>query len=730
MVYFPLNSSRKYDSRMEFRIADTFTGSLARLTGDEQKAVKTTAFDLQMNPTGSGLSFHKLDRARDKNFWSVRVSSDLRLIVHRNTSSLLLCYVDHHDQAYRWAERRKLETHPTTGAAQFVEIRELVQEIVVTGAVSLPPVVPKPGTSRAPLFALQSDDELLRYGVPPEWLPDVRAVDEDSLLAVAAHLPAEAAEALLSLATGGTPRGSQSVGTDALPELMNSRSGPASPFNHPDAQRRFRIISDSQELERALSFPWDQWAVFLHPAQSALVGAHYRGPARVTGSAGTGKTIVALHRAVHLARADHDARVLLTTFSDTLANSLRGKLRRLISNEARLAERLEVDAIVAVGKRLFESHFGRTQIASADDVLAAVHASLEAAKESDSALALRFGVKFVLNEWLDVVDAWQLGSWEAYRDIKRLGRKTRLTEQQREALWRIFEGVSSTLHAAGKVTHAELFTKLAGKIASLPRPPFDYMVIDEAQDLSVSQLRFLAAIGSPGGRVRMNSLFFAGDLGQRIFQTPFSWKSLGVDVRGRSRTLHVNYRTSYQIRRQADRLLGPTVSDVDGLVDDRRGTVSVFNGPAPEVSTFTDEREEIDFVAGWLRLRVTEGATPREIAVVVRSAAQIERARAACNAADVPFLVLDEQGDTNRDLASVCTMHLAKGLEFRAVVVMACDDEIVPLQERIESVADETDLEEVYSTERHLLYVALTRARDHLLVTGVDPASEFLDDIR
>src|SRR3954464_15437756 len=155
---------------MEFRIADTFTDSLARLTGDEQKAVKTTAFDLQLNPANPGMSFHKLDKAKDKNFWSVRVNSDIRLIVHRSDASLLLCYVDHHDRAYQWAERRKLETHPKTGAAQMVEIRETVKEVVVPVYVQQElKARPKPA-----LFRDLSDEVLLGYGVPPEWLHDVK----------------------------------------------------------------------------------------------------------------------------------------------------------------------------------------------------------------------------------------------------------------------------------------------------------------------------------------------------------------------------------------------------------------------------------------------------------------------------------------------------------------------------------------------------------------------------
>ena len=255
---------------------------------------------------------------------------------------------------------------------------------------------------------------------------------------------------------------------------------------------------------------------------------------------------------------------------------------------------------------------------------------------------------------------------------------------------------------------------------------FDFAVVDEAQDIGVSQLKFLAALGGN----RPNALFFAGDLGQRIFQQAFSWKSVGVDIRGRSRTLRVNYRTSHQIRTQADCLLGPVVSDVDGNTEDRSDTVSVFNGPPPLIVTLKDEREEIKAVGAWIAEREKAGVLPHELAVFVRSAAQLDRAQAAVKEAGLGFKILDEHVETAAGRVSISTMHLAKGLEFRAVAVMACDDEIVPLQERIERVGDDADLQEVYDTERHLLYVACTRARDHLLVTSVEPTSEFLDDMR
>lgn len=691
---------------MDFRIADTFTDSLSCLTGEEQKAVKTTAFDLQLNPANPGFSFHKLDKAKDKNFWSVRVSSDIRLIVHRTSGSLLLCYVDHHDKAYDWAERRRLETHPKTGAAQLVEIRETVQEIVLPKYVETSKPLPVP--PKKLLFAKIPDEDLLSYGVPAEWMHDVRQATEETLLALADHLPSEAAEALLELATGGKPRIIQ-----AIPTL-------ASPFAHPDAQRRFRVMGNVEELERALEFPWDKWTIFLHPEQRQWVERDYTGPARVSGSAGTGKTIVALHRATFLARTNPDARVLLTTFSDTLARALHTKLRRLIGNEPRLGERIDVHSLNALGLRLYKSLLGPVQLASRSDVR-------QLLQEASKAVGgHKFNAQFLLTEWEQVVDAWQLASWEAYRDVSRLGRKTRLPEAQRAVLWSIFEQVRGGLKGRGLMTQAAVFTAVSDVLAKNTNPPFDFAVVDEAQDISISHLRFFAALGGN----RPNALFFAGDLGQRIFQQPFSWKALGVDIRGRSRTLRVNYRTSHQIRMQADHLLGPQVADVDGNVDDRRDTVSVFNGPPPVIQVHNNEKEERKAVSAWLSERLKAGVAPHEVGVFVRSESELPRACAAVEAAGMPFKILDEHVETISGYASISTMHLAKGLEFRAVVVMACDDEIIPLQERIETVGDDADLQEVYDTERHLLYVACTRARDYLLVTSVAPASEFLDDLK
>jgi superfamily I DNA/RNA helicase len=547
--------------------------------------------------------------------------------------------------------------------------------------------------------------ELMAFGVPEEWVDAVRAADEDTLFDVASHLPQEAQEALLRLAVGEKPEPSEATPVDA------------DPYSHPDALRRFRQLDDVEALRRALDAPWEKWAVFLHPSQSALVTRDFAGPARVSGTAGTGKTVVALHRAAHLARENPGSSVLLTTFSDALAGALDRKLKILLLGEPAVAERIIVKAIGRLGHDLYAEAFGAPNLIDAQSVGDLIAA---AARRQPS----KFSQRFLANEWFGVVEPWLVQSSEEYAQASRLGRKTRLGAKQREALWPLFQDVRDAIAKLGAITTADMFARIADTVRRNGKSPYDFAVVDEAQDLGVGEARFFSALGAG----RPNGLFFAGDLGQRIFRTPFSWKSLGIDVRGRSATLRVNYRTSHQIRSQADRLLPNAIADVDGIEESRNGAVSVFDGPAPLVRVFADAKAESKSVGDWIAERIQQGLRPEAIGVFVRSEGQLDRARAAAKVANVSTVVLGADVEGLAGHVALCSMHAAKGLEFSAVAVMACDDEVLPLQERIESVADDADLEEVYNTERHLLYVACTRARDQLFVTGVAPESEFLRD--
>ena len=389
---------------MEVRIAATFTAALARLEAAEQKAAKTAAFDLQMDPSAPGLKFHRIDRSRDPHFWSVRAGSDVRIIVHKTAASFLLAYVGHHDDAYLWAERRRIEAHPRTGAIQIVEIRERVEELVAPAA----PAEPAPSRPRL-LFQALSADDLLTVGVPQDWISDVQAATEDAFLALTDHLPAEAAEALLDYAsTGVLHRPAPLV--------------PADPFTHPDALRRFRVVENQEALALALDAPWERWAVFLHPGQQGIVDRSYAGPARTSGSAGTGKTVVALHRAARLAGQSPDRRVLLTTFSQPLANALSRKLAVLMAADSPVLRRITVAPYRTVADELHQLAFGRRAVVASDEQV-----DDAVTKAAEAVGAGGFTPRFLLSEWRHVVDAWQIADVEAYAKVPRLGRKNRMS---------------------------------------------------------------------------------------------------------------------------------------------------------------------------------------------------------------------------------------------------------------------------------------------------------------
>ncbi|QJU58898.1 DEAD/DEAH box helicase [Sphingomonas sp. AP4-R1] len=694
---------------MNFQIADTFTAALTRLTGQEQKQVKTAAFDLQLSPERPGLQMHRLDNGRDPNFWSARVNQDIRIIIHKTEASFMLAYVDHHDKAYAWAERRRIEAHPRTNAIQIVEVHERIEEAQPQFPL-IAERAPEPVAAQPPapaLFAALTADELLDIGTPEDWVEDVRSWTEDRFFTMSDRLPAEVAEALLDYAATGI-----------VPQAVWMQKANA-PFAHPDTLRRVITIATSEDLQAALDFPWDKWSVFLHPSQRDIVDRDFAGPARVTGSAGTGKTIVALHRAARVVREDAHARVLLTTFSRPLANALRAKLAILLTGDHGMIDRVSVASFEDAAGDLYQLATGRRPVVAAPDVQqAALDRAIAAQRYAE------LPARFVWAEWRQVVDGWGIAYLDAYASVPRVGRRNRLGAKQREVLWPVFMAARQTLKARGMVTLCQLYADVAAHYATRGDKLYTHVIVDEAQDLGVNELRMMAALaGGPG------ALFFAGDLGQRIFQHPFSWKSLGVDVRGRSSSLRINYRTSRQIREAADKLLPPKVTDVDGIEDSRADAQSVFEGPPPEIAECENDAAEADAVAAFLRAASDAEIAPFEMGVFVRSDEQLARARAAIGLTGLACRQLSDRVEDNPECVALGTMHFAKGLEFKAVAVMACDDEALPLQTRIDEATDEDELREVFDTERHLFYVACTRARDRLHVSGVKPASEFLDDL-
>jgi hypothetical protein len=671
---------------MKVILADTLTSSIQRLSGDEQAAAKQSAFDFQVAPKTPGFQFHRIDNSRDKNFWSARIGSDLRLIIHKLKDVSVLCYVGHHDDAYRWAENRKLEAHPDTGAAQFVIIDERVEEVIKR--------VVRHIEEEPPVFGKYDREYLLALGVPEKLLDAVKAITRDHLDELIPLLPEEATERLFQL-------------SDGHPVARPDKVFTADPFTHPDARRRFKVIDSADELRLALEAGWDKWVVFLHPSQRAAIERDTTGPAKVSGSAGTGKTVVALHRAAHLLRANPKARVLLTTFSTTLASRLEQQMDLLIPRGHEDRKRLTITHLHKLARDVW-AKANRRPLKVADDrtLMRHVEQALRAAGE------VSLAAPFVKAEWAAIIDPRHHQTFEAYKGASRAGRGTPLGAKQKKAIWNVVEKLRASLGAAGLLTWDSLCHEAAAILGRAQDQGFDHVIADEVQDFGYADLVLLRSLTPEG----VNDLFLCGDVGQRIYKMRSSWAAAGINVKGRSTRLKVNYRTTEQIRRFADRLMAAELAADDGEVE-ARDTVSLLSGPEPEVLGFPSVDEEIEGVAAWLKRLVDQGCQPRDIGVFGRTEVIVERAQQALDRCGVSWVNLKDDEAVAEGAAAVGTMHRAKGLEFKFVVAMGCEQGQLPLAVALSSQVDLADVESAREQERGLLYVALTRARERALAT-------------
>jgi superfamily I DNA/RNA helicase len=651
------------------------------------------------DPSRPGLSLHRIDRAKDKSFWTIRVNRDLRIVVYKQNHKSVFCYVGHHDDAYAWAERRRFEVHPVTGAVQMVEFVEIVREEIKI----ITREAPKPG-----VLANEKQEYLLSLGVPATYLQLVREVDEDGLLELLQRLPEEAQEALMALATGERPESRPVI--EVHPET--------DPFTHPDAQRRFWVASDEMVVAQALEKPWAEWLVFLHPSQRVAVEKNFNGPARISGSAGTGKSVVAMHRSAHLARESQGGRILLTTFSKVLSARLSQGMDTLLGPASEARQKVEVIHLHSYA----HNHASRLKQLIITDDITIDNLIAQARGDLDPAITNAF----LRTEWDTVIDYWGVKSFEEYRIIPRTGRGTPLSARARRRLWDVFDQVKRRLQAQELYTFGDICDLLRQRIEQDGTRPFRHVVVDEAQDLGPRELKLVAALAPTGAR----SLVFAGDAGQRIFRWPFSWLSAGIDVRGRSQRLRVNYRTSAEIRQFSDRLLPVRLTEVDGEAEER-GALSLLRGPRPEIRGSSDLAGEIETLEGWLKEVRERGIAPGEIAIFARTRRALqERADPALKRSGLSSTWLAPDQDYEGGKVMLGTLHSAKGLEFKAVAIVACDDAQMPLKGALDLAVEPADKSLTRDRELSLLYVGCTRARDQLLITWSGRSSRFLDPTR
>ncbi len=585
--------------------------------------------------------------------------------------------------------------HPDTGAAQLIEVEELVEEVVRT--------IYKDVAKETPLFERFEKDYLSALGVPTEWLDAVRIVGETGFLELIDSLPQEASENLMKLANGyPVPRPSPTEISD--------------PFSHPDAKRRFRIIDDDKDLLRqALDAPWEKWLVFLHPNQQELIEKSYQGPVRVSGGAGTGKTVVALHRSYRLAQENPQAKVLLTTYSTTLASRLKYHLTLLEKVKGKPLTNIRVDNLHKIAAELLQKETGQNFKLFYDKDL------LVKLEQANNQIATGFPTSFLQDEWENVIDEQSITSWKEYCSASRAGRGTPLGARQKLFLWQAFEQVLDYQEQTKQMTTSQLCNRVRKLLAEKPKKIFDHVIADEIQDFGLAELKLLGALVPQ----KANNIFLCGDLGQRIYKQKASYSKAGLNIRGRSSILRLNYRTTEQIRRNADKLLPNSITNADGDTEERQN-ISLLTGTEPEIIKAKSVDDEIEKVTSWIQTQLANNYQAQDIAIFARTKQLLKRrAKAIADQLSIKTTYLNEEEVNLGNTLSLGTMHSAKGLEFRVVVILACDSKNLPLKHVLKDLTSNVSRQEFIEKERNLLYVASTRAREKLLISGLAPLSEF-----
>lgn len=670
--------------------------------------MKLAVMELQLNPATPALQFHRIEKSKDKNFWSARVNQDIRLVIHKTDASFTICYVDHHDGAYDWAEKRRFETHPTTGAAQLVVVKEVIEERVARVTVVDEAIVSEAEPEEPIPLKYHLPEELLSYGIPAEWIVAIKKATVSELLEIAISLPEEAGETIITLATGGIPQ----------PRVVVEAPTEEEALAHPDAQRRFIQIETPEQLEDWLTKPWDKWLDYLHPEQRDLVTRTYDKPFRVLGTAGTGKSLIALHRAEYLTKTDDNCRVLVASYSKVLVQNLKYRLRRLAIGQPAILDRIDLLAIDDVASKLYRSNQGKMPAIIQKAVLD--QTILDLARGMDKSLKL--APAFIKAEWYEVIDAFAVKNLESYKQHKRLGRKVALKPAQYDALWQLFTQVRHSIASSGQLTTPQLYYHTAAAINATSHLIYDHIIIDESQDLAPYHLSLLAAIAKQG----QASMLFLGDDSQRVYQPLFLWSELGFDFKEEQQVLRINYRTGKAIIDYVEPLRDANVSAGYGIGPLSKQLLSKLEGQTPEVQLFATDEDEVASCVAWLQ---TRNCKPGEVGLIVRSEAQIPQAKAVAQALDWPFKVIDEGQEQTLSSTTICTMPRSKGLEFAVVAILSCNEAVLPLESLYAEQGHFTDLQDFENMERYMLYVACTRTRDHLWVSGLKPGSIFLADL-
>ena len=696
---------------MRVAIFEQFMDALVRIPRAQQKKVNKFLRKFREDPTNPSINYESISTFRDPNLRTVRIDQAYRAIVLKPDvgNVYMLLWVDKHDDAMRWAANRKVAVHPETGCLQ-----------VFSGETTEAAPANEAPAETPPLFEKVRDRELSRLGVPADQLPLVRGIGTlEQLNGAQDKLPPEAFEALYWLAEGEALEDVESAMAIGVPDTVDTDDFEAA-LERDASKRSFVVVDDDATLEAMLDAPLEKWRIFLHPSQRKLVHRSWNGPVRVLGGAGTGKTVVAMHRAAYLAEkvfTDPGDRLLFTTFTRNLALDIRANLAKLCAPET--LARIEVIHLDKWVQDLLQNAGYRYEIKYWSQ-----GGQLQNLWEQAQVLGsgLKFPEGFFRDEWERVVQAHGCETWQEYKKASRSGRGIRLSRRQREDAWPVFEEYRHLLEKHGlREPEDALRDARALLVGGKIRLNIRSILVDEAQDMSTHAFKLLRAVIPDE---RPNDLFIAGDGHQRIYRKQVVLSRAGVNIRGRGHRLRINYRTTDEIRSYAVALLeGVDFDDLDAEADSTRGYRSLMHGDMPELHVGDTFKDEVEAIAAWLT-----GAELTRCCLVARTNKLVARYSDALEDRGIQTRkvqphVADHHGKPG---LRVATMHRVKGLEYDRMIIAGMTKKAMPLEYQLNRTEDKSVRREAELMERALLYVAITRARCAVMLTAHGEVSGWL----
>lgn len=700
---------------IQVAVSQEFFTAYSRIPQKQQAKVMQFVNKFRTDPTGSGINYEKLHQCKDQNLRSVRIDDTYRgIILKPKTGNVyLLLWVDHHDEAYEWAKNRVCDINPQIGILQIYQVSE---ETVIQANTE---------KKSSAIFEKLRDRELLRLGVPEKQIAVVRSIfSADDLVSLSDVFPPAVYEALNWLSQGETYEDVLAIltdyGVEEKPEVDTEDFSKA--LLHPVSRQQFHIDPTEDALIRMLNAPLEKWRVFLHPAQRKLIERDWNGAVRVLGGAGTGKTVVAMHRAKWLAESlkkENEDRILFTTFTRNLAADIQSNLEKIVPRD--LLKRIEV---INLDKWV-------TSFLRQCDYDLSIDYGTRSKEYWEKALTLappelNLPSSFYREEWSQIIQPQEITNFSQYMTAPRTGRGVRLNRKERKDIWPVFEEYQLLL-SENKLREPSDAMRDARQLLEARKIKFPYkaIIVDEAQDMGMQAFRLLRSMVSEG----TNDLFIVGDAHQRIYNNKVVLGQCGIKVVGRSMKLRVNYRTTEETRKWAISLLnGLKVDDLDAGEDKSDEYISLMHGVAPVVQAFTDISAEANAIAAHLNdIKNTEGSY-NSTCIVTRTIKLMELYEAELKAREIDIYRIQRSvpEDRNQPGVRIATMHRVKGLEFDRIVLCGINKGIVPLETPDLKSDDLTIRRAAEAQERALLFVAATRAKKSVMVTGWGEMSIFL----